>query len=94
MNDLLRKITLKTSFNSECIVQEDDYDSAVGFAKLTQRVLNLREEGVRKSLIKLGWTPPFKEVCHECGESNETKLVTVGGRLTCKDCVEFLGYEL
>ena len=48
-------IKVVTQYNSELIEQ-----SIVGFNfdKLTKQILDLREEGTRKALIDLGWTPP------------------------------------
>lgn len=32
-----------------------------GFGQLSKRIINLQDEGVRKALIQLGWTPPKQE---------------------------------
>lgn len=29
-----------------------------GFGKISRKIINLQDEGVREALIKLGWTPP------------------------------------
>lgn len=48
-------ITIKTSVNNDTITQ-DIFDYAR--ERLSRRVLDTSEAGVRAALIKLGWTPP------------------------------------
>ena len=54
-----KRLKIITKFNRDIIIQEvmDDYvrDTVRNRVEYT---MNLRDEGVRKALIKLGWTPP------------------------------------
>lgn len=51
------KIKVVTSFNDaeirQCILYGDEL-----LKDKVQQVINLREQGIREALIKLGWTPP------------------------------------
>lgn len=54
------KITVVTRFNDERIEQHEEWD--LGWKDEIQikarELIALKEEGVRKALIELGWTPP------------------------------------
>lgn len=40
------------------IVQETRFIENNQVARKTRQILDLREEGIKNALIKLGWTPP------------------------------------
>lgn len=52
-----KEIRVKTFFNHYEIVQHTVIENS-HLDELTKRVLSLQEDGVRKALIELGWTPP------------------------------------
>ena len=53
------RIEVKTTFARDFIAQDlIAVENGNIREVLTQRVINLQDEGVRAALIKLGWTPP------------------------------------
>ncbi len=52
------KVNVKTNIDDDIIKQvvTDDFDDL--HQTFCEQVINLREQGVRDALIKLGWTPP------------------------------------
>lgn len=53
------KIKVETNFNSNIIEQIIKYEDHFKYEDtIVRHVCDLREEGVRQALIKLGWTPP------------------------------------
>ena len=55
----MNKITVVTRFNTERIEQHLELDGENDmFPSLRKEIMELKEEGVREALIKLGWTPP------------------------------------
>jgi len=59
------KYRIDTRVFPDGIIQQDliqDHTSMV-----TRWIMDTREEGIRKSLIRLGWTPPDCDTCHGTG---------------------------
>ena len=53
------RLTIQTNFNSDVIEQTVDVVGSFGLSsEISRQVMKLRDEGVRKTLIALGWTPP------------------------------------
>ena len=51
------KINVTTRFNQDLIEQETDV-----LGQVTRNVIRLQDEGIRKALIDLGWTPPAESI--------------------------------
>lgn len=49
---------VETKFNKDMIIQESGFKDS-DLSNITEEILNLKEESVRKALILLGWTPPY-----------------------------------
>jgi len=49
---------VETKFNKDMIIQECGFKDSDLLNNITREVMDLREQGVRDSLIQLGWTPP------------------------------------
>lgn len=58
----MSKITVNTEYNRDMIKQSVNHDHGHCITDISMSILNLREEGVREALIKLGWTPPAEPV--------------------------------
>lgn len=53
------KVTVETRFGGNIIEQIDRIERGPGpTEELARRLINLQDEGVRKALIAMGWTPP------------------------------------
>lgn len=52
---------VETKFNKDMIIQESGFKDS-DLSNITEEILNLKEESVRKALILLGWTPPTIEI--------------------------------
>ena len=51
---------VKTTIQDQVIVQEVHFDCGLNetVSKIRHQVIDLQEEGIRKALMLLGWTPP------------------------------------
>ena len=59
----MSEIKVVTKYNSDLIEQsiEGVGIEQFGFGQISRQIIQLKEDGVRKALIELGWTPPEKE---------------------------------
>lgn len=58
----MTEIICETRFNPEQIEQDLHYGFGNGDRQLiSQKILNLSEQGIREALIALGWTPPKEQ---------------------------------
>lgn len=59
----MSEIKVVTKFNKHFIEQHEEYNNGLNdiHQQITKRIINLREEGVRKALVSLGWTPPKED---------------------------------
>lgn len=74
-------IRVDTRFNAERIEQELVFDNdPVGAIRL--QIIRLQDEGVRKALIELGWTPPDTKRCPHCG-THEVELTRTCHNSSC-----------
>jgi len=60
MEIIMSEIKVITKFNADLIESrlEGVGIEQFGFGRLSRQIISLQDEGVRKALIKLGWTPP------------------------------------
>jgi len=58
----MNEIRVNTRFDNTQIIQDVSYmDSGEFIRTTTSQVMNLKEQGVKEALIRLGWIPP-KEI--------------------------------
>ena len=54
-------INVKTLYNSDMIKSVIEFPNNDLITHMSESIIKLQEEGVRKALIELGWTPPSKK---------------------------------
>jgi hypothetical protein len=58
---MIKSLKVETKYCKDLVIQETQiYHDDDIYEAMTQSVLNLQDEGVKKALIELGWSPPNK----------------------------------
>lgn len=56
------KFNLKTDIFNDKIIQELNYEHKDIITKIFREMYDTQEKQLKEALIKLGWTPPIKDI--------------------------------
>lgn len=57
----LNEFKVNTGFSKDAVISTIEHHTDLDVSVISRQILNLREEGIRKALIELGWKPPKED---------------------------------